>query len=153
MFRKLSFKANAEQFSAELCKGEYSHNHSGKYTKFRAYKLLNPEAVLPPEVLALKPTVLHWVEISVGAFPHTDPNITCGMNFYHRTGGSKTTFWTQLPNGTMREDGSFTAEDNDCYLFDVTHTHSVAMKYQGKRSMIKLAWDDKTFAELSELIR
>jgi hypothetical protein len=75
--------------------------------------------------------------------PHTDSNIKVSINFYIQTNNCKTSFYKfknsnytvkKLDNQTnggifdledLNEVDSFIAKDNEAYVLDVTHPHSV----------------------------
>ena len=122
----------------------------------------------------LQPDAVRYVEITGDdqVSPHRDHTTVTSLNCYFQTGGATTHFWNEKKDATpLRFPGattsnifknfddleyvaSFTANDGEAYLLDVSQIHSVERKEPLQdRRFIQLSWHRARFDAVLERIK
>jgi len=90
--------------------------------------------------------------LPVLAPPHVDPGrITC-INIYENINGEETNFYQYEKGGKIKKVSSFTAQNGDVYLLDVTKPHSVEMIPGKARKFFTVTFRKTPFDKLLELL-
>lgn len=128
---------------------------------------------VPTEILELfRPDLTSFVRIvgSQDVMPHFDHKTVTSLNLYINSSGAVTSFWEPKPSAQgfkfpgadkahlfhekdLTEVCSFTANDYETYLLDVSKIHSVKRHAPATRTFVQLSWFRKDFATVLQLIQ
>lgn len=170
MYKKIKLQLN--NFDFEKLKGSIVISYGGAQGPVLTYfKLSDPEyfqKLLPKKSLfGISPDSIQLAEIAGAGHlhPHIDHNICTCANYYVATNSSTTYFYNKkdkiegnyypgkkVANIFKFEDvdkvDEFVAEQNDCYLLNVSKIHSVDTTHTGVRKFITFQWFNASFDDI-----
>lgn len=114
---------------------------------------------IPGHVLALEKPVVWYLEVDGGSDietpilipPHVDDFRICTINFYLEASGEITTFH-HYDKGAMREVGSFSAKNGDCWILNTTVPHSVKLTPGKKRRVLGVSFLRTPYSTVSSFL-
>lgn len=144
--------AKKQKFIPTHATGHYADDEA----KIKILKQL-PKAVLDLEmpiigILELSPKESDQNGTPIVFPPHIDPDrITC-INIYENINGEETSFYEYEKGGKINKVGSFTAQNGDVYLLNVSKPHSVQMIPNKKRKFFSVYFKETPFEKLLECL-
>lgn len=81
--------------------------------------------------------------------PHIDPGRICCINIYENINGEETSFYEYERGGKINKVTSFTAQNGDAYLLNVTKPHSVEMIPGKSRKFFTITFRKTPFEKLA----
>ena len=158
MFKKLN--VSLADVDINLLKGDLVFNTKVFYEFAIADKNYLYDILSTKISFGIEPSYFNITEIIYpGSRPHTDTWPT-SINFYLSASDDITTFWKNKNKeeqkglaaydlSSLQKINSFVANKNDCYLLDVSTTHSVVLNtIDSKRTMLRVCWHKNSFDEI-----
>jgi hypothetical protein len=144
--------AKKQKFIPTHATGLYADDEA----KIKILKQL-PKAVLDLEVpvigiLELSPRESDQEGTSIMFPPHIDIGRVTSINIYENINGEETSFYEYEKGGKINKVASFTAQNGDVYLLNVSKPHSVQMIPNKKRKFFSVYFKETSFEQLVSII-
>lgn len=175
-FHKLSDRLNYDNILESACVGNLQVKFAPQGQTLSYYYLNNHDIFYQiwPRLSECSPKNIRYATIhseQPGLFPaHRDHGgLTCCVNWYLNSNGCTTTFYVPKPDAIpLTSPGektanvyrfaeidsmdSFTAQNGDIYLLNVSEIHSIRSFQPGTRQFITFSWTDQSYDELLPIL-